>query len=108
MPRPRVRSPRDLPSETLRCCANEVSLSRPERYTWLTLLVEQEQWRSCRQRRMPTPPLLWRARTQRVERSEKKSLKQILSSKASRSLILGIGPPAKCAFLVYKCLGRRG
>jgi hypothetical protein len=29
-----------------------------------------EQWRSCRQRRMPTPPLLWRARTQRVDRSE--------------------------------------
>src|SRR6266567_5833300 len=62
--------------------------------------VAQEQWRSCRQWRMPTLPLLWRARTQRVARSEKKSLRQILSSKASRSLILGIGRTAKCAFLV--------
>ena len=74
----------------------------------LTLLVGQGQWRSCRQRMRPMPPLLWRARTRPVERSEKKSSRQIPSSKASRSLILGIGRTAKCAFLVYKCLARRG
>jgi hypothetical protein len=55
-----------------------------------------------------TLPLLWRARTQRVARSERKSSRQILSSKASRSLILGIGRTAKCAFLVYRCLAQRG
>src|SRR5215470_15205851 len=108
MPRSRVTSPRDLPSETPRCCANEVYLSRPERYTWLTLLVAQEQWRSCRQWRMPTLPLLWQARTQRVARSERKSSRQILSSKASRPLILGIGRIAKCAFLVYRGVAQRG
>jgi hypothetical protein len=54
----------------------------------------------------PMPPLLWRARTQRVERSAKRSSRQILSSKASRLLILGIGPSAKCAFLVGLCSWR--
>jgi hypothetical protein len=48
------------------------------------------------------PPLLWQTRTQRVERSEKKSSGQTPSSKASRSLILGIGRTAKCAFVIYK------
>src|SRR5262249_18599577 len=48
---------------------------------------------------MPTPPSLWRARTQRVERSGKKSSGQTLSSKASQLLALGIGRTAKCAFL---------
>jgi hypothetical protein len=36
----------------------------------------------------------------RVARSEKKSSRQIPSSKALRSLILGIGRTAKCALLV--------
>jgi hypothetical protein len=54
------------------------------------------------------PPLLWRARTQRVERSEKRSSGQIPSPKASRSLILVIGRTAKCTFLVYRCLAQRG
>jgi hypothetical protein len=36
-----------------------------------------------------------------VEPSEKNSLRQIPSSNASRSLILGTGQTAKCAFLVY-------
>src|SRR5260370_32839492 len=104
MPRSRVRSPRDLPSETARCCANEVYLSRPERYTWLTSLVAQEQWRSCRQWRIPTLPLLLRARTQQVARSERKSSSHILSSKAARAGILGIGRPANFAFPVYRFL----
>jgi hypothetical protein len=62
----------------------------------LTLLVARELWRSCQQWRMPTPPSLWQPPTQRVEPSEKKSLRQIPSSNASLSLILGPGRTAKC------------
>jgi hypothetical protein len=62
----------------------------------LTLLVARELWRSCQQWRMPTPPSLWQPPTQRVEPSEKRSLRQIPFSNASLSLILGPGRTAKC------------
>jgi hypothetical protein len=60
-----------------------------------------QQWR------MPTPPSLWQPPTQRVEPSEKKSLRQIPSSNASPSLILGPGRTAKCVdFIVVRHAGR--
>src|ERR1700758_2344974 len=73
----------------------------------LTLLVARGLWRSCQQWRMPTPPSLWQPPTQRVEPSEKKSLRQIPSSNASPSLILGPGRTAKCVdFMVARHAGR--
>src|ERR1700756_2104038 len=55
---------------------------------------------------MPTPSL-WQPPTQRVEPSEKKSLRQIPSSNASPSLILGPGRTAKCVdFMGARHAGR--
>jgi hypothetical protein len=56
-----------------------------------------------------TPPSLWRLPTQRVEPSERKSLRQIPSSNASPSLILGAGRPqnARSWFIVAQHAGRR-
>src|SRR5262249_40551948 len=76
---------------------------RRERSTGLTSPVAQELWRSCQQWRMPTPPSLWQPPTQRVEPSEKRSLRQIPFSNASLSLILGPGRTAKCVdFIVAR------
>src|SRR5262249_10164729 len=52
---------------------------------------------------MPTPPSLGQPPTQRVEPSEKRSLRQIPFSNASPSLILGPGRTAKCVnFIVAR------